>query len=82
MRDSRNKEKESGNWRPGKWTHEHIAATIRHAHLRSLIELELFVGPHHGRVIGAQLVAAYKERISVDKLRDLGVQTIGQQAAQ
>jgi hypothetical protein len=77
--DKRNHETESGNWKPGKWTPEHIARVARRAYRVAADECEQILGPHEGRVVAARLRSERDENVSVAALLARGVPLLGDQ---
>jgi hypothetical protein len=76
-KDKRNREKESGHWKPAKWTLETVERKLRRAFRKCEEELGEFLGPHEGRIVAAGLRSERKEIESVSALRARGVKLLG-----
>jgi hypothetical protein len=76
-KDARNREIESGHWKPHQWREATVRAKVRHAHRWTLHQLEFILGTEEGRALATQLQAAYKEQLSVAALRARGVKLVG-----
>jgi hypothetical protein len=76
-KDLRNKEKESAQWKPGKWGERKIREFSLHVHKRSIVACADILGPHEGNILAAKLVAEHDERLSVLLLHAKGVKLIG-----
>lgn len=76
-KDARNREIESGHWKPHQWREATIKAKVRHAHRYCVAALEFILGTAEGREVATQLQAGYKEQLSVAALRARGVRLMG-----
>jgi hypothetical protein len=80
--DKRNREIESGNWRPGKWTPDKRGRFVSHAYRQCEKEIDEILGPHEGRVVAARLRSERNEVKSVAELRARGVSLLGDKNAE
>jgi hypothetical protein len=69
--------KESGNWRPSRWTETKLRRYMGHVARFAGLNAILLLGGDEGTALAEELVAGHKERLSAAMLAKLGVATIG-----
>jgi hypothetical protein len=69
--------KESGNWRPGRWTDAKLRRFMRHVCKAAWNECSAILGAQEGNRAIMEFLSDSKERESIAMLHKMGFRTIG-----